>query len=185
MCKMRIEIITFDNTEVEKHKFHSYSNAWWCKYSIVVSNKVPFGKKDLEYFLEYEDDSEKIMILRILLPKMSAYEEDLIKLSIYVSFKKDDKLLGKCSGIWDKISKVTKKDLIVSLHTMKNWKLKKFKELKSFKNWRLKWYLMKKKSIQIFIMIICQKRILIASFYQWFWLTLFLKWVKTITLKCF
>ena len=109
MCKMRVEIITFDNTEVEKHKFHSYSNAWWCKYSIVVSNKVSFGKKDLEYFLEYEDDSEKIMILRILLPKMSAYEEDLIKLSICVSFTKDDKLLGKCSGIWDKISKVIKK----------------------------------------------------------------------------
>ena len=56
---------------------------------------------------------------------MSAYEEDLIKLSICVSFTKDDKLLGKCSGIWDKISKVIKKGFDSELVYNEKLKIKK------------------------------------------------------------
>ena len=43
---------------------------------IVVSNKVPFGKKDLKYFIGNIYDDEKVMSLFIMLPKMSAYRKD-------------------------------------------------------------------------------------------------------------
>ena len=42
---------------------------------IIVSNKVPFGKKGFEYFIGYKDDRE-VTPLCIILPKMSAYKGD-------------------------------------------------------------------------------------------------------------
>ena len=45
---------------------------------------------------------------------------------------------------------------------------------KSFKT-KIKSYFILK---QIFIMIKCQKKVFVVIVYQWYWLTLFLKWVK-------
>ena len=48
----------------------------------LLCNKVPFKKKDFEYFIGHEDDSEKIITLCIMPPKMSAYRKNLTKLNI-------------------------------------------------------------------------------------------------------
>ena len=37
---------------------------------------VPFGKKGFKHFIRYKYDSEKIMPLCIILPKMNAYRRD-------------------------------------------------------------------------------------------------------------
>ena len=53
--KMGKQILTFGNIEVEKHKFHQHQSPISVYYvnidRIVVSNKVPFGKKCLNIFL--------------------------------------------------------------------------------------------------------------------------------------
>ena len=50
---------------------------------IVVSNKLPFGKKDLIYFIGYLD-VEKIRPLCIFCPKMSICERDFDKLDVCI-----------------------------------------------------------------------------------------------------
>ena len=62
------QIITFCDIEFEKYNIHQYKNPISI-YDInigrvVVSSKVPFGKKKcFKYFIGYEDDSEKIYVL--------------------------------------------------------------------------------------------------------------------------
>lgn len=50
--------------ETEKHNFHQHKSPISIHDAnidrIVVSDKVPFGKKGFKYFIEYKDDSEKI-----------------------------------------------------------------------------------------------------------------------------
>ena len=43
---------------------------------IVISNRVPLGKKSFKNFIGYEDDSEIIMHKGIRLPKMGEYRKD-------------------------------------------------------------------------------------------------------------
>ena len=43
---------------------------------IVVPNMALFGKKRFKYFIGYEDDSQKIMFLCIMLPKVNAYRRN-------------------------------------------------------------------------------------------------------------
>ena len=51
---------------------------------------------------------------------MSAYRKDFNE-TIFLSFLiKDDELLEKCNGIWEKVSKSIKKNLIVKLYMMKH-----------------------------------------------------------------
>ena len=62
---MSNEIIMLGNIYVEKHKFHQYENAISI-YDvnidrIVVSSKVPFGKKCFKYITGYENDDENVM----------------------------------------------------------------------------------------------------------------------------
>ena len=67
--KMGEEIITFDDTEVEKHKFHQHKSAilrydvdvWYLVYTygiykMMVTSKFPFGKKVLQYLIHYIND---------------------------------------------------------------------------------------------------------------------------------
>ena len=62
----------------------------------------------------------KNQTLWVMLPKMSAYWGDFDEIK-YMSFLiKYDESLDKCNEIWDKVSKVIKKVLIVSLYTMIN-----------------------------------------------------------------
>ena len=46
------KIIRFDDTEIEKHKFHQHKSSFLIDNidinNIVVSNKVSFGKKDFK-----------------------------------------------------------------------------------------------------------------------------------------
>ena len=71
------EIISFGDIEVEKYKCHQrkipISIGAVDFNKIIVSNKVAFGKKGFKYFIQYENDYEKVMPLRITLSTMSAY----------------------------------------------------------------------------------------------------------------
>ena len=82
---MNKKLIKFDDTEIEKYKFLQYKRPILINNidinKIVVSNKVPFGKKDFTYFIGY-NDAKKIRPSCIFLPKMSAYRRTLMKISI-------------------------------------------------------------------------------------------------------
>ena len=52
---------------------------------IVVRNMALFGKKCFKYFVGYEDDSQKIMFLCIMLPKVNAYRRGFEETK-YMSF---------------------------------------------------------------------------------------------------
>ena len=52
---------------------------------IVVSNKVPFGKKGFKSFIECKNEYEKVTPLCINLQKMSAYRRDFNETQ-YMSF---------------------------------------------------------------------------------------------------
>ena len=76
------KIIKFDDTEIEKYKFHQYKrpisidNIDFNK--IVVSSKISFDKNNFKYLIGY-NDAKKIRPLCIFLPKMSAYTKDFDK----------------------------------------------------------------------------------------------------------
>ena len=52
-------ITKFDDTEIKEHEFHQDKSPIWIKdidiNKIVVSNKFPFGKQDVKYFIGYKD----------------------------------------------------------------------------------------------------------------------------------
>ena len=54
-------LIVIDNTDIDK-----------------IANKVSLGKKDIKYFISY-NNPEKVRRLCIFLPKMSAYRRDFDK----------------------------------------------------------------------------------------------------------
>ena len=56
---------------------------------VIVSNKVAFGKKAFKYFIRYKNDYEKVMPLRIMLPKRSAYRRDFDETKYMSFFIKD------------------------------------------------------------------------------------------------
>ena len=71
---------------------------------VVISNKVPFGKKCFKYVTGYKD-SKKAKPLCIILPKMSAYSRRDFDETKYVSFLiKHEELLENYNEIWDKVS---------------------------------------------------------------------------------
>ena len=80
------EIITFGNTEAERHKCYQHKDPISIHNvkidRIVVFSKFPFGKKDFKCFISYKDD-RNVRPLSIILPNMSAYKNFLIKLNIY------------------------------------------------------------------------------------------------------
>ena len=105
--KMEKTVINAGDTEIEKQKFWKYEKRISITNidinKIVVSNKVPLGKKDFKYFIGYKD--AKIRPLCTFLLKMSAYNSDFGEIK-YMSFlTKDDELLEKYNEIWEKVSK--------------------------------------------------------------------------------
>ena len=80
-------MITFGSIEVENHEFHQHKSFILIHDvkidKIVVSNKVPFGKKGLKYFISYKD-VKKFKPLCVMLSKRSSIEEILMKLNIYL-----------------------------------------------------------------------------------------------------
>ena len=72
------EIIKFDDTEIEKHKFHQHKGPILIDNIDVVSDKISFGKFDFKYFIGSKD-AKKIRHLCKFLPKMSPYRRDFDK----------------------------------------------------------------------------------------------------------
>ena len=52
---------------------------------MLVSNKVPFGKKDFKYFIDYKDDKKQIFICNT--SKLNVYRRDFDEAK-YVFFDK-------------------------------------------------------------------------------------------------
>ena len=77
-----------------------------------VSSIVSLGKKNYKYFVGYKDDDHEIKQLRIMLPKTSAsvkiYDKGTERIHFFVI---DEELLGKCNGIWNRVSNSIKKEL--------------------------------------------------------------------------
>ena len=109
------EIIKFDDTEIEKYKFHQHKSPILIDNininKIVVSSKVSLGKKDFKYFIGYKD-AKNDTPLCIFLPKMSAYRRDFDKTKCMSFFIKDETFLEKYNEIWKKVSNITKKELV-------------------------------------------------------------------------
>ena len=107
------EIITFSNIGIENQKFHSRKNPILIYHvnidRIVISTKFPLGKKGFKYFIGYKDDNEEVIRSCILFPKMSAYRRNFDETKYMPFLIKDNELLEKCNGIWDKVSSVIKK----------------------------------------------------------------------------
>ena len=83
---------------------------------ILLSWKVSFGKNSFKYLAGYKDN-EKVTLLHIILPKMTAHTKTFDETE-YMSFLiKNDELLKNTikSGIK---SVIASKDLIVSQHIM-------------------------------------------------------------------
>ena len=71
---------------------------------------------------KYEKNHEEIMLSCIMLLKMSACRRnfDETKYMFVFFLIKDNEMPEKYNEIWGKVSKDIKKDLIVSLYTIKN-----------------------------------------------------------------
>ena len=74
---VKVIIITFGNTGIEKQRFYRCKNLVILKdediVKILISNKISSGNKNYKYFIAYLDDDYKIKLLHIMLPKPSAY----------------------------------------------------------------------------------------------------------------
>ena len=64
------KVITFYDTGTEEYKFYQYKKSVPKNdvgiNEIVVSNKLPFGKKDFKYFIDYKVDKKKDTFMHIL-----------------------------------------------------------------------------------------------------------------------
>ena len=84
---MEKRVITFGDIEIQKQKFHQHKGPISIKNididKVIVSNKVPFGKKGFKCFIGYED-AKKIDFYVYFSQKRVHIEETLIKLSIYL-----------------------------------------------------------------------------------------------------
>ena len=64
------KFITFYDTGTEEYKFYQYKKSVPTNdvdiNEIVVSNKLPFGKKDFKYFVDYKVDKKKYTFIHIL-----------------------------------------------------------------------------------------------------------------------
>ena len=70
---------------------------------IIASNKVPFGKTGLKYFIGYKDD-RKVRPLCIILPKITAYRRNIFEAKCTRFMIKGNQLPEKYNKNWDKVS---------------------------------------------------------------------------------
>ena len=86
------KVTKFDDTEIEKYKFHQYKKPISIENidinKIVVSNKVSFGKKEFKHFIGYKD-AKRI----IFFPKMIVYRRDFDKTKCVSFLIKNEKFL--------------------------------------------------------------------------------------------
>ena len=107
-------IIKFDDTEIEKYKFHQHKSPFMIENIdfdiIVIPNKVSFGKRDFKHFIGYKN-AKRNRLLCIFLPKMSSYRRDFNKTTCMSFLIRDEKLLEKYNEIQKNISNIIKKEL--------------------------------------------------------------------------
>ena len=119
------KIIKFDDTEIEEYKFRqhkspiSINNIYIYITKIVVSNKLPFSKQDFKYFIGYKD-AKNIRPLCIFSSKVSIYRREFDKTKSMCFLLKDKNFLEKRIEIWEKVSNVIKKNVIVNLYLIKD-----------------------------------------------------------------
>ena len=79
------KIIKFDDTEIEKYKFHQHGSPIYIDNvdinKIVVSNKLSFGENFFKNFIGY-NDAKKNRSLCYAFQKYVDIEETLIKLNV-------------------------------------------------------------------------------------------------------
>ena len=101
------KFIKFDDTKIEKYKFHQHQYLILIHNKdinkIVVSNKVSFDRKVSKYFIGYKD-GKKIIPFCIFLPKTSAYRRDFDKIKCMSFLVKDEILLEKYNETWSFLS---------------------------------------------------------------------------------
>ena len=70
-------IVTFGDTEIEKHKFHQHRSPISIRdvdiNKVIVSKKVSFGKKGSKYFIVYKDDRKAKLYVKICLLVCSVF----------------------------------------------------------------------------------------------------------------
>ena len=76
---------------------------------VLLSSKASFGRKDYKYLIGYKDD-KKVRPLCLMLPKMSAFRRDFDETKYLSSLIRNDELLEKYNGIWDKVNNTIKKE---------------------------------------------------------------------------
>ena len=113
--KIGKEILTFEDIETEKNKFHRNKILLFLKdvdiEKVLVSNKISFDEKNYKYFIGYLYNDDKVKSLQIMLPKTSAYVRNYDGQTkwMYVLIEDDD-VLQKYDTIWDKVSADIKKE---------------------------------------------------------------------------
>ena len=91
--------MNFDDTETEEYKFHQYKSPILINdidiNKIVVSNKLPFGKQGLTYFIDYKE---------------WVYIKDFFHKTKFMYFMiKDEQFFDEYMKIWEKVSNAIKK----------------------------------------------------------------------------
>ena len=114
------EIMTFCDTEIEKHKLHGYKSPILLKYvdvnNILVSKNISSVEKSYKYFIGYLCGDYKLKPLHIMLPKTRAYVQIYNGYTKWMYFLIDvDYLLKKYNNISDKVSADIKNKLIANL----------------------------------------------------------------------
>ena len=92
------KVIRFGEIEIHKQTFHQHKEPFSIKNvdidKIVVSNRVSFGKKDLNILFGYKD-VKKIRPLCIFLAKRAAYRKNFNETKFMTFLIKEDELLEK------------------------------------------------------------------------------------------
>ena len=110
----------FDDTEIEEYKFHQNKNHILINdiNKIVVSNKLPFGKKDFNYFIGHRD-SEKSGSLCIFCSQMIICKRYFNENRHIYFLVKEEKAFIKYMENLEKVSISSKTNLIVNLYIVK------------------------------------------------------------------
>lgn len=84
----------------------------------MIFSKISFRKRDFKYVIGYKDD-EKFKLLCIMLPKMSGYENVLMKL-IYALYQEGQLIVKNTMKYEIKSKTILKNNLIVNKCSIKN-----------------------------------------------------------------
>ena len=76
---------------------------------VLLSSKASFGRKDYKYLIGYKN-RKQVRPLCLMLPKMSAYRRDFDETPYLLFLIRNNEMLEKYNGIWDKVNNTIKKE---------------------------------------------------------------------------